>query len=99
MSNNIIQIADHLTPQEFPTRTTTPVDIDGMTLAIGHYVEYDEKTWEVVDHVDSEEPICNDNYKEHSILLLACRSHDEENIWIPDYEVEITEYRQSYFKL
>jgi len=81
------------------SKDTIPADYDGEMLAIGDYVKYDGKTWEVVDHVDSEEPAYDDNYTEHTILLLACRSHDHENIWLPDYEVEMTGDQQSYFEL
>jgi len=68
-------------------------------MKIGDYVKYDGKTWEVVGCVDSEEPARDDNYTEHTILLLACRSHDSPSLWVPDYDVEITEYHQSYFEL
>ena len=77
----------------------SPVDYDGENLTIGSYVKYDGKTWEVVDYEDDEGPATDDNYNENCILLLACRSHRHDNIWIPDYEVEITEYKQSYFEL
>jgi hypothetical protein len=77
----------------------SPVDYDGEHLTIGSYVKYDGKTWEVVDHEDDEGPTTDDNYNENCILLLACRSHQDDNIWIPDYEVEITKYKQSYFEL
>jgi hypothetical protein len=81
------------------SKDTIPADYDGEMLAIGNYVKYDGKTWEVVDHVDSEQPAYDDNYTEHTILLLACRSHEVDNIWIPDYEVEQTDNQQLYFNL
>lgn len=82
------------------SKDTIPADYDGEMLAIGDYVKYDGKTWEIVDYEDSEQPAYDDNYTECSDLLLVCRSHDnEKNTWIPDYDVEITEYHQSYFEL
>ena len=80
-------------------KTIIPADYDGEMLAIGSYVKYDGKTWEVVDYEDTSGKYWDDDYTEHSDLLLACRSHDHENIWIPDYEVEQTEYQQSYLNL
>jgi hypothetical protein len=81
------------------SKNTCPADYDGEMLVIGGYVKYDGKTWEVLDYEDSEQPYFDDNYTEHSILLLACRSQEEDNIWIPDYEVEQTEYQQLCFEL
>lgn len=78
------------------SQDTIPSDYDGNMLAVGDYIKYDGKTWEIVDYIDSEEPAYDDNYTEHTILLLACRSHDEENIWLPDYETEITDTQQLY---
>jgi len=81
------------------SKDTIPADYDGEMLAIGDYVKYDGKTWEIVDHEDSEQPYYDDDYEEHADLLLACRSHEDENVWVPDYEVEQTDKQQLYFEL
>lgn len=76
-----------------------PADYNGDMLVIGSYVKYDDKTWEVIDYEDSEQPYYDHDYTEHTDLLLACRSHDDEDVWVPDYEVEQTETEQLYFEL
>lgn len=76
-----------------------PADYDGEMLAIGSYVKYDDKTWEVIDHEDTSGKYWDDDYEEHADLLLACRSHDDENVWVADYEVEQTDKQQLYFEL
>jgi len=81
------------------SKDTCPADYNGDMLVIGSYVKYDNKTWEVIDYEDSEQPYFDDDYTEHTDLLLACRSHDDENVWVPDYEVEQTETEQLYFEL
>lgn len=82
------------------SKLTCPADYDGEMLVIGDYVKYDGKTWEIVDYEDSEQPYYDHDYTEHTDLLLACRSHDnEKNRWVPDYDVEQTEYQQSYLNL
>lgn len=80
-------------------KDVAPSDFNGDILVIGDYVKYKNKTWEIVDHEDSEQPAYDDKYVEHANLLLACRSHDHENIWVPDYDVEQADYQQSYFEL
>lgn len=80
-------------------KSVFPIDHDGIPLSIGDYVKYDNVTWEIVDHEDSEHALANDDYTENATLLLAPRSCDGENRWVEDYDVEITEYHQSYFEL
>lgn len=82
------------------SKLSIPSDSGGYPLHIGNYVKYNGKIWEIADYEDSEQTAQDDNYKECSDLLLVCRSHDnEKNTWIPDYDVEITEYHQSYLEL
>lgn len=76
-----------------------PADYNGDMLVIGSYVKYDDKTWEVVDYEDSEQPYYDHDYTEHTTLLLSPRSHDGENQWVEDYDVEQIETEQLYFEL
>ena len=80
-------------------KTTIPADYDGMMLAIGDYVKYDGKTWEVVDHEDSSGKYWDEDYEEHTILLLTPRSFVGNNVWVDDYDVSVTNNQQLYFKL
>jgi hypothetical protein len=76
-----------------------PADENGDMLVIGSYVKYADQTWEIIDYEDSEQPYFDDNYTEHSTLLLSPRSHEGEDIWVEDYDVLQTEYQQLYFEL
>jgi hypothetical protein len=76
-----------------------PADENGDMLVIGSYVKYADQTWEIIDYEDSEQPYFDDNYTEHSTLLLSPRSHEGEDIWVEDYDVLQTEYQQLTFEL
>jgi hypothetical protein len=81
------------------SKDTSPADETGEMLVIGDYVKYNGKIWEIIDYEDSEQPYYDDDYTEHSTLLLSPRFHKSEDIWVEDYDVLQTEYQQLYFEL
>lgn len=78
-------------------REIIPADYDGNMLAIGDYVKHDSHTWEIVDYCDADhKKYWDEDYEEHSILLLTPRSFEGENKWVEDCEVEQTDNQQLY---
>jgi hypothetical protein len=76
-----------------------PADENGEMLAIGDYVKYNNIVWEIVDYQDGDGKYYDDDYEEHTSLLLSPRSQDGDNIWIEDYQVEQTDHQQLYLEL